>query len=79
MGRAGVLRQKDFLNVWVIADFSASIIRSNRVGRGRISKDHISFFLREPKILFPGEALGKPVMERDDLVKVEFLTSSRIT
>ncbi len=39
------------------------------------TRDHLSFFLREPGILFPGEALGNPVMEREDLNKVEFLTS----
>jgi glyoxylase-like metal-dependent hydrolase (beta-lactamase superfamily II) len=39
------------------------------------TRDHLSFFLREPGILFPGEALGNPIMERDDAVKVEFLTS----
>ncbi len=39
------------------------------------TRDHVSFFLREPGILFPGEALGNPIMEREDLNKVEFLTS----
>jgi len=39
------------------------------------TRDHLSFFLREPGILFPGEALGNPIMEREDAVKVEFLTS----
>jgi len=39
------------------------------------TRDHLSYFLREPGILFPGEALGNPIMEREDLVKVEFLTS----
>ena len=41
------------------------------------TRDHVSFFLREPGILFPGEALGNPIMEREDLNKVEFLTSFR--
>ena len=41
------------------------------------TRDHLSFFLREPGILFPGEALGNAIMEREDLVKVEFLTSFR--
>ncbi|NPU85983.1 MAG: MBL fold metallo-hydrolase [Syntrophaceae bacterium] len=39
------------------------------------TRDHLSYFLREQGILFPGEALGNPIMEREDLNKVEFLTS----
>lgn len=41
------------------------------------TRDHVSFFLRESGILFAGEALGNPIREREDLVKVEFLTSFR--
>jgi glyoxylase-like metal-dependent hydrolase (beta-lactamase superfamily II) len=39
------------------------------------TQDHLSFFLPEPGILFPGEALGNPVMQTEEQVKIEFLTS----
>lgn len=61
------LREGDVID---LGDFSCEVISTP----GH-TKDHLSFFLREPGILFPGEALGNPIMEREDLVKVEFLTS----
>lgn len=39
------------------------------------TQDHLSFFLPEPGILFPGEALGNPIMQTENEVKIEFLTS----
>ncbi len=39
------------------------------------TQDHLSFFLAEEGILFPGEALGNPIMQTENEVKVEFLTS----
>lgn len=39
------------------------------------TRDHLSFFIREHGILFPGEALGNPIIETPDEVKVEFLSS----
>ena len=39
------------------------------------TRDHLSYFIPERGILFPGEALGNPIIEASDDVKVEFLSS----
>ena len=39
------------------------------------TKDHLSFFIPEEGILFPGEALGNPIMHKENEIKIEFLTS----
>jgi len=39
------------------------------------TKDHLSFFIPEEGILFAGEALGNPIMQKDSELKIEFLTS----
>ena len=39
------------------------------------TQDHLAYFLPEPGILFPGEALGNPIVHREHEVKVEFLSS----
>ena len=39
------------------------------------TQDHLSFFLPEKGILFSGEALGNPIRETEDQVKIEFLSS----
>lgn len=39
------------------------------------TRDHLSFFIPEWGVLFPGEALGNPIMETEDEVKIEFLSS----
>lgn len=39
------------------------------------TRDHLSFYLPEPEILFPGEAFGNPIREDENAVKVEFLSS----
>ena len=39
------------------------------------TQDHLSFFLPEPGVLFPGEALGNPNAQNENDVKIEFLTS----
>ena len=39
------------------------------------TKDHLSFFIPEEGILFAGEALGNPIIQKDSELKIEFLTS----
>ena len=39
------------------------------------TKDHLSFFIPEEGILFAGEALGNPIMQKENEIKIEFLTS----
>lgn len=39
------------------------------------TRDHLSFLIPELGLLFPGEALGNPIIEAPDEVKVEFLSS----
>jgi 2-aminobenzoylacetyl-CoA thioesterase len=39
------------------------------------TKDHLSFFIPERGLLFPGEALGNAIMQKEDEAKVEFLSS----
>jgi len=39
------------------------------------TKDHLSFFIEEEGILFAGEALGNPIMQKENKMKIEFLTS----
>jgi glyoxylase-like metal-dependent hydrolase (beta-lactamase superfamily II) len=39
------------------------------------TRDHLSFFIPEEGILFPGEALGNAIMQKENEVKVEFLSS----
>lgn len=39
------------------------------------TRDHLSFLVPELGLLFPGEALGNPIIESPDQVKVEFLSS----
>lgn len=39
------------------------------------TRDHLSFFIPEKGILFPGEALGNAIREDEDQVKPEFLSS----
>ncbi len=39
------------------------------------TKDHLSFFIEEEGILFAGEALGNPIMQKENEMKIEFLTS----
>jgi glyoxylase-like metal-dependent hydrolase (beta-lactamase superfamily II) len=36
---------------------------------------HLSFFIPEEGVLFPGEAFGNAIRETEDVTKVEFLTS----
>lgn len=39
------------------------------------TRDHLSFYIPEMGLLFPGEALGNPIIELPAEVKVEFLSS----
>jgi 2-aminobenzoylacetyl-CoA thioesterase len=39
------------------------------------TRDHLSFFIPEEGILFPGEAFGNAIMQKENEVKVEFLSS----
>lgn len=39
------------------------------------TQDHLAYFLPEPGILFPGEALGNSIVHSEQEVKVEFLSS----
>ena len=39
------------------------------------TKDHLSFFIPEEGILFPGEALGNAIIQKESEIKIEFLTS----
>jgi glyoxylase-like metal-dependent hydrolase (beta-lactamase superfamily II) len=39
------------------------------------TRDHLSFFIPEEGVLFPGEAFGNAIRETEDVTKVEFLTS----
>jgi len=41
------------------------------------TRDHISYYVPEQGILFPGEALGNPIREDETTAKVEFLSSFR--
>ena len=39
------------------------------------TRDHLSFFVPEEGVLFPGEAFGNAIMQKENEVKVEFLSS----
>ncbi len=39
------------------------------------TRDHLSFFIPEEGILFPGEAFGNAIMQKENEVKVEFASS----
>ena len=39
------------------------------------TKDHLSFFIPEEGVLFAGEALGNAIMQKENEIKIEFLTS----
>lgn len=59
------LREGDVIE---IGDYSCEVLETP--GHTR---DHLSFFLPEPGVLFPGEALGNPIVQTEDEVKIEFL------
>ncbi len=39
------------------------------------TRDHLSFFIPEEGVLFPGEAFGNAIMQKENEVKVEFASS----